>query len=468
MSIKKNVAYNMIYQILVMILPLVTAPYISRVLGVTGIGEYSYTYSIVTYFMMFIILGLNNYGNRTIAQVKDNPRKLSNTFLSIYYMQLAIGIIIVIIYIYYSINLSNYRNTALLQIPFVLSAVLDINWFFFGMEKFKLTIIRNLIIKVITVILIFVLVKEENDIFLYTVIMSCGACVSQIVLWPYVLKDINIVKVKVHDILRHIKPNLILFVPALNICIYKIMDKTMLGILSNVDQVGIYEYSEKILNLPVNIVNSVGTVMLPRVSNMITNKKYGETEKYLRYVLAFSTMVSLPMTFGLIEVSQYLIPIYYGEKFNECIAVLNILLPSIIFVVWGNIIRMQYLIPRHYDSVYIKSTFFGAVINVLFNLLLIPYYQGRGAAFSTLLAEISVTVFICYKTKRDINYKKYYKDNFIFLLISVLMFLLLQCLPVLESNLLNLLFRIIFGVSIYIILLFLLLKAKKEKGFIRK
>ena len=147
-SIKKNFLYNSLYQILVMFIPLITMPYISRVLGAQGVGTYSYAYSIANYFVLFIMLGLNNYGNRTIARVRDNEEKLSKTFWSIYALQLFLGIIINIIYVGYSFFISSNIYISLSMFFYVLSATFDINWLFFGLEKFKLTIIRNTTIKI--------------------------------------------------------------------------------------------------------------------------------------------------------------------------------------------------------------------------------------------------------------------------------------------------------------------------------
>jgi O-antigen/teichoic acid export membrane protein len=171
--VKKNFIYNFIYQILILILPLITVPYVSRVLGADGVGTYSYTYSIAYYFMIIAMLGLNNYGNRRIAKVRDNKEDLSKEFWSIYKLQLITSSIMIILYfLYVSLFATKYKLIAFIQILYVASSMLDINWFFFGIEKFKLTITRNTIIKVFSLILIFIFVKNENDLWKYTTILS--------------------------------------------------------------------------------------------------------------------------------------------------------------------------------------------------------------------------------------------------------------------------------------------------------
>ena len=213
-NVKKNFVYNIIYQVLVLIIPIITAPYLSRIIGKYGIGVYSYTHSIVNYFMLITLLGVNNYGNRTIAKVRDDKEKLSKTFWSIYLFQLLIGCIMLIIYfVYVFAFVDKYKNIALIQSIFIISAMLDINWLFFGLEEFKKTITRNSFIKVGNVILIFCLIKTKNDVWKYTLIMSGMTFLSQLILWGFARTKIKFTKIKWKDIIKHVKPNLILFIP---------------------------------------------------------------------------------------------------------------------------------------------------------------------------------------------------------------------------------------------------------------
>ncbi len=189
MKVFKNFIYNVLYQILIMILPLITAPYIARVLGAERIGIYSYTYSIAYYFVLFGQLGLNVYGNRSIAIVRDDKEKLSKTFSSIFIVQLFISIVSCICYLLFIIfSSSEYRLIFVIQFVFVLSCVFDINWFFFGIEKFKLTVVRNTIIKITTVICVLLFVKTQADLWKYTTIMAVGSFLAQLVLWLQIRK----------------------------------------------------------------------------------------------------------------------------------------------------------------------------------------------------------------------------------------------------------------------------------------
>ena len=245
---KKNFIYTIIYQMLIIIIPLITAPYLARVIGAKGVGIYSYTYSIVYYFMLLTMLGVNNYGNRTIAKVRDNKIKLSKNFWSIYIIQLTMGIIMLIIYFGYVMFFDNqYKNIALLQSLYIVSSILDINWFFFGLEEFKKTITRSSFVKISNVILIFIFIKTKSDVWKYTIIMAGMTCISQWILWVFIKNKISFVKIKLSDITKHIKPNLVLFIPVIAVSLYKIMDKIMLGSLINVTEVGFYDISYKLI-----------------------------------------------------------------------------------------------------------------------------------------------------------------------------------------------------------------------------
>lgn len=194
-----------------MIVSIITVPYVSRILGVTNIGIYSYTYSIVSYFVMFIALGLNNYGNREIAKIKDNQDDLSKTFSSIYLMQIITGVIAMVAYIGYILLFGHkYKIMFYIQIIYILAAILDINWAMYGLEVFKFTAIRNMIISVFNLMFILLFVRDDNSLFIYTFILAVGVLANQIVAWVFVRKHIKLIRVSFSEIVRHVKPNIIL------------------------------------------------------------------------------------------------------------------------------------------------------------------------------------------------------------------------------------------------------------------
>lgn len=452
---KKNFIYNIIYQILILILPLITVPYVSRILGADGIGIYSYTYSIVYYFMIIAMLGLNNYGNRSIAKVRDQKEKLSREFWSIYVFQLIMSIIMVILYlIYLWIFNKEYKLASYIQTIYIISAMFDINWFFFGIEKFKITITRNTIIKVLTLILIFIFVKNKGDVWIYTLILAGSTLFSNVILFSCLHKYIDFVKVNITDVMRHLKPNLILFLPVIAVSIYKIMDKIMLGFLSNISEVGLYENAEKIMQVPVAIISALGTVMLPRVSNMISNQKESEVKQLISRTMPFIMFITFPMILGLICISKDFSLIFFGEGFEKTGIIIKYLSITILFLSWGNVIRTQYLIPKEKDKEYIISAFIGAIINFIINCIFIPTYGAIGACIGTILAEFFVMFYQSWVIRKELPLKSYIVNSIGFLIKASIMFIIITFIGeyVKINTLYKMILQISVGVIIYVVL----------------
>lgn len=411
-NLKKNFIFNLIYQILTLILPLVTAPYISRTLGSDAVGRFSYTYSVAMYFSMFITLGLNNYGNRTIAANNGNKKNISKNFIEIYIMQLTMGFVVIACYIFYAVFIVKTDQTlALLQLLYVAGALFDINWFFFGLEKFKLTVTRNVIIKFLTVAGTLLLVKNTGDIYVYTIVMGGGNFLSQIVLWQFLRKEICPVKISFKGIMGHFMPNLILFIPVIAVSLYKVMDKIMLGNLSTKSQVGFYEYSEKIVNILTCLITSLGTVMLPKISYLLANGEKTQVRNYISKSIRFSAFSSSAMAFGIAAVASQFAPFFYGNEFAPCGTLIAVMASTIIFVSWANVIRTQYLIPVHEDKVYIISVMLGAVCNASINWILIPKLGALGATIGTVVAEFVVMLYQSIKVRRELPINKYFFNS---------------------------------------------------------
>lgn len=453
-KLKKNFIYNIAYQVLALIVPLILSPYLSRKLGATGIGTYSYTYSIVYYFMLLCLLGVNNYGNREIAKYQNDKEQLSKTFWEIYLFQLFMGIIMAVSYlIFLNFFEVNYKTIAILQIFFIFSAMFDINWLFFGLEEFKKTVTRNTLIRILSVILIFVFVKEPTDIWKYTLIMSLTNLSSQIILWLYVPKYIKRTKVELKGILKHIKPNLILFIPVVAVSLYKIMDKIMLGIITDVTEVGYYENAEKLVHIPLTFITALGTVMLPRITNMLSNGDEEKVKEYISKSIKFVMFLSFAMCFGLMVISENFAVLYFGEDFaktGSLIALLSITLP---FLSFANVLRTQYLIPREKDKEYIISVCLGAVVNLVVNLILIGKYKSVGACIGTILAEFMVMFYQMICIRKELPIKKYLVEIIPFLLSSLIMYIVIRSFNYLNLNkIIILCLQVAVGATIYLLL----------------
>lgn len=455
-NLKKNFLYNLIYQVLIIIVPFLITPYVSRVIGVNGVGIYSYTYSIAHYFMLLTLLGVNNYGNRTIAKVRDDKENLSKTFWSIYVFQLIMGIFMILLYLLYVLLFDvNYKVIALIQIIFVISSMLDINWFFFGIEDFKSTVIRNTVMKISNMLLIFIFVKSSSDLIKYTLIMSIMTLVSQLIMWNLIKNKIVFVKPKIKDIILHIKPNLTLFIPVIAISLYKTMDKIMLGLMTNINEVGYYESAEKVINIPITIISALGTVMLPRISNLVAKKDTKIINEYLEKSMSFIMFMSFPICLGLITIGEKFSIIYFGMPFLKAGTLIKLLSLTLPIVSFANILRTQYIIPNEKDKIYIGSVALGAIINLIINIILIPKLESIGACIGTIMAEFSVMFYQIMAVKNNLTIKKYIKNIIPFALKSIIMFVVIYLLNFLKcNNFIILILQIFIGVTCYFFLNF--------------
>lgn len=461
----RNFFYNSLYQIMAIILPFITAPYVSRVLGVEGVGIFSYTFSIAGYFVVFEMLGIKNYGSRTCAKVQNDKVKLGEAFVNIYFLQAIISIMVLITYILYCCFMAEYRVIALLQIMYVMSGSLDISWFFFGIEQFKTTAMRGIGVKVVSAICIFLFVKSIDDLWIYVVIISGSMLVSQTILWFYLKNQLIFCKPTWDNIKKHMLPNLVLFIPVIATSIYKLMDKIMIGFLSTMIQSGLYENSEKVINIPMTLITSLGTVMLPRMSNLVANNNENESRKLIRKSISFMILAGSAMVFGLVAVVEDFIPLFYGEEFGGCVQVVKILSPSILFVCWANVIRTQYLLPRNRDKSYIITVFLGAIVNFVINLFLIPQYGANGAAIGTLVAEavvcITQSIFVC----RELPILSYLKESIPYVIMGGIMFIMVSMVSsnVHCSKLVKIVLEIAVGGCVYLLLFIGLLWMQRKK-----
>lgn len=464
-SIKKNIAYQTLYQILLIIIPLVTSPYISRVLGANNLGIYSYTQSIAQYFVLFSLLGINNYGNRAIAKSKSNKDQLDKTYSSILALHIIISCIFIVLYvIYVTIFINNHKIYFYIQLIYVVSALFDINWLFFGLEKFKITVTRNAIIKFITVSCIFIFIKNEADLIKYFLILTIGSFISQTVVWIFVKEYVSFIKPTFKEIFFHLKPLFILFIPVIAVSIYRVMDKIMLGSMVNTMQVGFYELSEKAIAVPLSVITAFGTVMLPRITSLNKIGREEQSIKYIRLSIKYVMLLSLPLSFGISAVSKKFSIIFWGENFFECSRIIMILSLTIPFIALANIIRTQYLLPKNNDKDYIISIILGAIINLVCNIIFIPKYAALGAAMGTLMAEITVCVvqIIFVWNKIPIyEYIKFIKTPIFF---SILMYIIVRFISI-NTNItvVNLLCEIVIGALIYLTLTFFYLIYTKDK-----
>jgi len=453
----ENIILLILYEIALYIAPLITAPYIARVLGTRGTGIYSYTYSIASYFILFIQLGVSLYGRREIAsQLKRED--ISKTFWEIFLTNTIMFFITSIVY-FVSVYLffSSYKVYLFYQFMLLISSWLDISWFFFGIEDFKIAISRNLIVKVLSMILVFIVVKEKDDVIEYVLIMSITNLASVLVMWFSLFKNINKSTISVKSMKTHLKQLFVLFIPILAIQLYSITDKVCLGVLGSIEDVGIYENVYKISRVPVAVITAIGTVMLPRITKLIAQGKEKEIFRYINKTLSLTLIVSIGCSFGLIAISEPFIKLYLGNEFLDGIPVLKLLSLVLIIIAWGNVFRMQFILPKKMDNIYIKSVIIGAIINIILNILLIPLFFAVGAAIASVISELLVCIYQSYKIRKFFDLKKMLSVNLKYLISGIAMFSVLRIINFNSMNniMVSLLIEIILGIILYTVFIIL-------------
>ena len=386
-SLKKNFIYQTLYQILVVILPLITAPYIARVLGADNSGIYSYSHTIANYFVVFGMLGLEQYGNRCIAKVRDDRDETNRVFSELLLLHIIVSAAAAALYFVYCFTFAaEYRFIFLLQGFYAVSVLFDVNWFFFGIEKFRLTVTRNTVIKLLTVAAMFIFVRSRDDLWIYTFILSLSMLLSQIAVWPSLRKYVRFVRVPPGSLKKHLKPLLLLFAAVIAANLNRMIDKAMLGWFGRITDLGCYDYADRIVRIPLSFIAAIGTVMLSKMSNLTARGDNDGTRKILDVSACLVLMVSFGMGFGIAAVAPEMTVWFLGDEDAETAVLLSVLAVSIPIVGWNNFIRTQILIPKEMDMIYTRAVTAGAAVNIVINCFLIYFFGARGASVATVVS----------------------------------------------------------------------------------
>ena len=422
-SITKNYIYNMVYQVLILVLPLVTTPYLSRVLGAEGIGIYSYTYAIVTYFILFGSLGVALYGQREIAYAQENVEERKRVFIEIVLFRFVTIFVSSIIYYFFFIRGEAYQIYYQILLLELIAAAFDISWFFQGMEEFKRTVTRNVLVRVCSVSAVFLFVKNKEDLALFTLIYSIGDLLGNLSLWLYLPKYIKGVKVKNINTFRHIWPIILLFIPQIANQIYKILDTTMIGnLVQDKAETGYYEQGQKVIRLLLTVVTSLGVVMVPRMASTFASGDKKQIQSYLKMSFRFVFFLAFPIMFGIISISEAFVPVFFGAGYDKVVVLINIISPILLLMGVANVLGTQYLLPTKHQKEYTISVAIGVVFNFIANYILITKYASIGASIATVLSELLVVIIQYQYMKKEVPFKELLSLAWKYFLAGILMF----------------------------------------------
>lgn len=422
------------------------------------IGEVNFFQSIIQYVLLLTSLGIPMYAIREIAKVRDNVALRNKTLLEILILNLILTVlgyfIIFVILMTVSKVQVNIPLFLILSISIILTTI-GCDWFYQGVEDFKYITIRGIIVRSLSLILLFWLVKTQQDVLYYAICITVGSLGGNIFNFVRLKKYVKLSDLIANDLkpFRHIKPVLRIFVLNLIVSIYINLNIVMLGFMKNNESVGLFASATKLTQVILTMVTSLGAVLLPRMSNMVSNNQMSEFRVLAQKSLDFIILITLPVAFGLIFLADFLIPIFCGDTYSEAIPTLQILAPIIIFIGISNVLGIQILYPQGHENIVIFSTAIGAVINFLLNLWLIPKYDQNGAAVATFFAEFMVTATMCIIGRRLmwIEWKKRYWGYIIATVIMMLSVYLIKQINL--SFTLDFLISVFAGTVIYVLFL---------------
>ncbi|RWZ63377.1 flippase [Lacticaseibacillus paracasei] len=458
MKVVKNFLWNMGYQVFVLLLPIITIPYVSRVLGPTDIGINAYTNSIVQYFILFGTLGLTVYGNREVAYQRDNSKKLSNIFWELTFFKLITTGIAVAFYLGFVLVSGEYEIFYLIQGLFLLASAIDVSWFFQGLEEFKITVVRNTFVKVISLIMIFTMIRSKNDLWLYILILGASQLIGNITLLPYLSRYVHQPIWGEMNFLRHVKPTIAMFVPQIASQVYLQLNKTMLGAFIGVEASGFYDNSDKIIKILLAIVTATGTVLLPHMAHSFARGDRKAVFTSLSKSMHFILLLAFPMASGLAAVSPVFTRVFFGRKFEAVSVLLAIESLVIILVGISNAIGIQYLLPTNQVRPFTVSVGVGAAVNIVLNVPLILIWGTVGAMIATVVSELSVSLFQLSFVRKQMQVGSLFTESWKYLIAAILMGIYirfyLNIIPF--GDLLKLISSILLGLVIYSLILILL------------
>ena len=457
MKVIKNYLYNAGYQILLMLAPVLTTPYVSRVLGAHNNGINTYTNGWVTFFYLLGQLGVMLYGNRQIAYERENKYKRSRIFWGITSLQIMTSFTALIAYLIAVFLFSSaFKEYFLLKALWIVAYGIDISWYFMGMEDFKKTVTRNTIVKLVTIALIFILVRNSNDLSKYIFLLGFAQVAGSITLWPYLRKSIQWVKIREWHPFKHFYPALLLFIPTITTQIYLVVNRIMLGRMAPQAAVSQFNFGDNIVKLVLAIVTATGTVMLPHIANKFASGDIKGVRDSLYKSFDFVTAVSVPMMFGLMAIAYKFAPWFLGNEYGPTGGVIFWEAPAILMIAWSNVTGTQYLMPIHREHQYTISVTVGAVVNIIANLFLISLYGANGAAVATVISEFSVTAVQLFYIRGTIRRRQLFASTWRYLVSGLFMYIVVSRInSIMNMTIVNLIVQILVGVVVYAVCLFI-------------
>lgn len=407
-STKKNAMYNIAYRLFSVLLPLVTAPYLSRAVGPEGVGLYHTAWNISYIFCLLAMLGLNDYGVRAIARVRDDPNTLNRTFSAIWQMQLFVAGLTLLAWFGYVFLIAGEEQQIAFHLTLMsVSCLVSFDWCLMGLDIFRPIALRNTFVKSAAAVCVFLFVKQKSDLWIYGLVWSLATLLGNLSCVPGLRGKVKYTPVPLRESLKHLAPCAVLFISVLAVNVYRTMDKVMVSAIAGLEQNGLYENAEKIIYCLSGFISAIGTVMMPKISHM---QKQGRTEEIKQHIdLSMNLILCMvsAMAFGVAAVADRFAPLFYGKDFAYSGTLMAPLAFTLIMIGFANVVRTQWVLPQGRDTIFVRSVCSGAVVNLVVNALLIPRLQSMGAVIGTLMAEMTVPVVQYILLRKELPYKRF-------------------------------------------------------------
>ena len=406
------------------IFPLITFPYASRILLSEGIGSASYVASITSYFQLIAALGINTYAVTEGAKIRDDKQKLSHFATEMFSINLITTIIsYLLFFVLISSNLfENYRELLLISSISIIFSTIGMEWLYSIIEEYQYITVRSVLTQFLSLILLFLLVKESTDIPQYVALTAISAAGSGIFNLVHSRKYIRLFadSLRSYHFIRHLKPIFIIFGTSVAATIYMNSDITMLGIMKDDKAVGEYTAAVKMNRIICALISSLSAVLLPRISYVIEMKDQDQFNDIVKKAIHFMLIIIIPAMLGVYLLSDELITIFAGNNFRDAIPTMKIMTFNLFLSPINGFLAYQILIPFRKEKISFVATVAGAIFNLVANFLLIPKYSHAGAAVTTVMAEFIVMIILVFYVRNIVNIPKLLKGSWQYLAASVL------------------------------------------------
>lgn len=461
-SIKKNYFFNVLDNIVTILSPIITAPYIARVIGAQGVGRISFAESVLAFFLVGAGFGISIYGEREISYVQDDVHKRSVVFWNAFILK---AITVPVFLIAYLIFVRKEDDVLALYLSLhIVAEIFAINWFYMGIEEFGFLVTRSIIVRILQIIYIFVFVKNPSDVVTYAMASVYVVILTNVSSMLYLPKFLTKVRIRELSPLKCFVPSLVLFLPTIASLVYSVLDKAMLGwIGQDLYENGYYEQAYNISRMVLTMITSISSVMIPRIGFHFGKGNMEEMKELMYKGYRYVFMLGFPVMFGLACVSRNFVPWFFGEGWDPVVQLLVIFAPICLIVGMSNMTGRQYLVSTKRENQYTKTIFIGVALNLVLNFFFISRWKAVGAAIASVIAEFAVLLMGLFLIRKEMSLSRILGSSVRYLIAGLAMsgVLLLES-ERLSSSILNTVLMVFSGIIVY----FLLLLVMRDKMFL--